>query len=67
MIGQLKAFQWVWLWENSVAFVDGSPVQLAYPDGKPLDEQPALLVEVFGLIEAEWRQRMVEEHTQNGQ
>jgi hypothetical protein len=57
---------WVALWRTCHAFVQGNPVRIAFPDGGCLDEQDALIVNMFSLIEAEWAKE-VEDMMQRGQ
>lgn len=44
---------WLGLWAHCHANIWGSLVRLAWPDGRSLLEQPALLVAMFDLIREE--------------
>lgn len=58
VIGDLATTQWVALWQQCHGFVQGSPVRVAFPDGRPLNSQPALLVNMFTLIHEEWAKEL---------
>lgn len=47
--------------------IEGQPVRLAFPDGRPLLGQNALLVGMFALIEDEWRKAVAEESKRGNQ
>lgn len=53
-VGGMAMRQWIALWQQCHAFVQGSPVRVGFPDGRPLNKQDALLVNMFTLIHEEW-------------
>jgi len=54
MVGELSVEAWVALWFACHSFIQGSPLRVEFPDGRPLDEQPALLVTMFSIVEGEF-------------
>lgn len=56
---------WVELWIQSHAFVQGAPVRLSWPDGRPTLCQPKILVDVFALIGDEVRKELMEAQAKN--
>lgn len=51
----LLVSEWVTLWLACHSVVDGSPVRVAFPDGRSLERQDALLVMMFREIESRYR------------
>lgn len=49
---------WVALWLRSHAVHEGGTTLLAWPDGRSLIEQPAIVVSMFALIEDEVRKEI---------
>lgn len=41
--------------------LDGQPVRVAFPDGRALDAQPALMMALFAIIEDEWHKEVAEQ------
>ena len=61
VVAGLRSAQWLGLWRYSHSIVEGIPARVAFPNGEPLDEQPAILVEMFSIIEEEWRKESQEQ------
>jgi hypothetical protein len=61
VIGALRIEQWFSMWRMCHSMIDGQPVRAAFPDGQPLDQQLALLVNVFIVIEDEWRKAVADQ------
>lgn len=64
-VGGLHMEAWLALWWPCHAFVQNSPVRLGFPDGRPMDRQPAALVNVFQLIEGCWFKYVKQEMDRN--